>query len=356
MRWIIPAHRICKLLKLIQMLIPDTLLEYWTAKGKTHRTPGGWVSGNAVCCTHNNSTRDKRMRGGLLATDTTVSWNCFNCGFTAFWKSGFPLTTKTKKLMEWLDIPDDVITKCSFDAMRLRDTTAVPEIEKAQVNVDFFRSALPKNSELISNLVNSTTVPEQVIPVIEYLLSRNFSLDDYPWYWSYMQPTRLIIPFYYRTKIVGWTARAIDNALPKYLEESQKGYVFNLDAQTYDRKFALLCEGPLDAICLGGMAVMGNSISHVQRTLIDRLHKEIIVVPDRNTAGMELIKQAVEFGWSVSFPGWLPGLEDVNQVVIAHGRSYAMWEILQTKQTSKLKIQLMAKQWLHAAQNNKDSK
>ena len=32
---------------------------------KHKRTASGWVSFNAVCCTHNGENQDKRQRGGV---------------------------------------------------------------------------------------------------------------------------------------------------------------------------------------------------------------------------------------------------------------------------------------------------
>ena len=47
---------------------------------------------------------------------------------------------------------------------------------------------------------------------------------------------------------------------------------------------------------------MGNSVTAEQAHLIDRLGKRVILCPDRDTAGKELIEQALELGWEVSFP------------------------------------------------------
>ena len=43
---------------------------------------------------------------------------------------------------------------------------------------------------------------------------------------------RLIVPFYSKKQIVGYTCRKVKEGKPKYVSEQQPGYVFNLDAQS----------------------------------------------------------------------------------------------------------------------------
>ena len=58
---------------------------------------------------------------------------------------------------------------------------------------------------------------------------------------------RLIVPFFYDDKLVGWTGRHIDppnKQTPKYLHNMQSGYVFNIDKFiNSDRKLVVVTEG-----------------------------------------------------------------------------------------------------------------
>jgi hypothetical protein len=68
------------------------------------------------------------------------------------------------------------------------------------------------------------------------------------------------------------------------------------------------------------------------------------VVPDQDKAGVELIDRAVELGWAVSVPEWPAGCKDVNDAVIKLGRLGALLTIMQSRETSRIKIELKRKQ------------
>jgi DNA primase len=116
-----------------------------------------------------------------------------------------------------------------------------------------------------------------------------------------------------------------------------------MDQQKRDSKFALLSEGPLDAIALGGLAVLTNEVSERKAEIIDTLGKEIIVVPDRDKAGKHLINAALKYGWSVAFPDWQDDIKDIADACLRYGRLYTLRSILATKQSNKLKIELYKK-------------
>jgi DNA primase len=107
----------------------------------------------------------------------------------------------------------------------------------------------------------------------------------------------------------------------------------------------LVTEGPLDAVCIDGVAVMSNEISPVQRHLISRLQKEVVVVPDRDASGIKMAEQAVEWGWSVSMPDWPDGVKDVSDAVKTLGRLATLWLIISSAMHTELKIKLRSKNW-----------
>lgn len=321
-------------------LIIDTVVAYLPPKRKA--TPSGWISFNAVCCHNNGNTADRRQRGGIMINEG-ISYHCFNCGFKASWQPGRPLSVKAKKLLNWLSVPDDLITKCSFEALRLKDD--IPETH-ANLIPTFIDKALPMGSKSLTEWCEDP--PDELVPVLEYLVGRGYSIDDYDWYWTDEQgfQNRLIVPFYYQNRLVGYTARLIRDGKVKYISEQQPGYVFNLDNQDYNRKFVIVSEGPLDAICVDGVAVMSNEIGPQQKHLISRLQREVIIVPDRDEAGLKMIEQAIEWGWSVSMPNWADGIKDINDAVQTYGKIYTLLSIVQAKESMPLKIQLRMKKWI----------
>jgi hypothetical protein len=323
-------------------LIIDTVNSHLPPKRKV--TPSGWISFNAVCCQHNGNSIDTRQRGGIMLKDS-VSYHCFNCGFKASWKPGRKISIKFKKLLRWLNVSDDLITKCSIEAMRLEENSDY----QSQRNVipEFIDKALPLGAEPIVSFLDNP--PAELMPVLEYMMGRGLYIEDYPFYWTPEDGfnNRLIVPFYYQGRTVGYTARLIRDGKIKYISEQQPGYVFNLDRQIYDRNFVIVVEGPMDAICINGVALTGSEVSPAQQILINQLQKEVIIVPDRDQAGSKLVEQALEFNWSVSFPDWPEGVKDINDAVLKIGRLATLWLIVNSKESNNLKIQLKTKKWFN---------
>jgi len=94
---------------------------------------------------------------------------------------------------------------------------------------------------------------------------------------------------------------------------------------------------------IDGVAVMHNECNETQADIIESLGKEVIVVADRDRAGAKMINNAIEYGWTVSYPVWLETCKDINEAVVKYGRLFVLKTILDSKQSSKLKIELMKK-------------
>lgn len=322
-------------------LVLDTLNSHLPAKRKT--TPSGWTSFNAPCCHHHGTSQDKRQRGGLITNgDGGVSFHCFNCGFKASWQQGRKLSPKMKNLLQWLGVSDSTITSLALQVLQFNEAEGLanPIVTLPEFNT----VPLPEDAKPISQFKD---LPEALEKVIMYMKSRQLYTEDYNFHWSASlgYRDRLIIPFYYKDKIVGWTARKITKGHPKYLSEQQPGYVFNLDAQDYRRLFVILVEGPVDAIGIEGVALLGSEVRDQQALLLNSLNKQVIVVPDRDTAGVKLMEQAMELGWSVSMPDWEPDVKDVNDAILKYGRMFTLHTIVSYAEESELKIKLRSKKW-----------
>ena len=322
-------------------IVSDTITAHLPSKRKT--TPSGWTSFNAPCCHHNGNTADTRGRGGLISEGDTVSYHCFNCGYKASWQPGRPVSNKLRKLLQWLNCADDTITRLTFDVMRLNEGV---EVAERKIELPTFETVpLPPDAVKIADI---TEFNKFSMAILEYMATRNLNLDDTDYYWSssLAYRDRLIIPFYYEGRVVGWTARTVAaDKKPKYLTESQPGFVYGLDEQGPNKVFAVMCEGPVDAIHVGGCALTGSEISDQQALLINRLAKDIVVVPDRDQAGSKLIEVAIDRGWGVSLPEWAEGINDIGDAVAKYGRLYTLYSIASAAETSPLKIKLRAKKW-----------
>jgi DNA primase len=161
---------------------------------------------------------------------------------------------------------------------------------------------------------------------------------------------QVIIPFTHHNSIVGYTIRFLDDRNPRYINDMQPGYVFGTDLQRPDWTQVIVTEGIFDALSIGGVALMHNTISDAQARLIRNLGREITVVPDQDLAGMELVDRAVELNWAVSMPDW-ENCKDINDAVKKYGRLGALITIMQARETSRIKIELRKKQLVKRLQH-----
>jgi hypothetical protein len=241
----------------------------------------------------------------------------------------------------------------------------VPEAEIEMLNLESLRHrsihGILEDRQQMWNTLNGISFEERDLPPYSELL-----MPEHEWHWDYVRGRHVpenfpimvqirndkihwtrphvVVPFTHNDKIVGYTCRFLDNRQPKFISDSQPGYVFGTDLQPTDWQHVIVVEGIFDALSIGGVAVMHNTISDAQARLIRSLGQEITVVPDQDKAGIELIDRAVELGWAVSVPEWPVGCKDVNDAVIKLGRLGVLLTIMQSRETSKIKIELRKKQ------------
>lgn len=328
--------------------IQQTVLDALPAKRK--QASKGWISFNAPCCTHRGETPDNRNRGGLLPTpEGGFSYHCFNCNYKTGWQPGLHLGYRVRNLLSWFGMPDDQIQVLVFEAMRNVDREVVQQEFKKKSKtykaVDLPECASVK--ELVA--AGAHEIDANLKAVVDFIGERGFALDDYNWMWG---PTgehginrRVIVPYTWQGKTIGYTARTVQpNNKLKYFNQIDSDYVFNIDAQTSNRKFVIVTEGPLDAIAVDGVAVLTNEVNENKAEIIESLGREVIVVPDRDKSGKQLVEHAIQYGWSVSFPLWEPDVKDCAEAHRRYGKLYTLRSILADKETSSLKIKLRSRE------------
>jgi len=330
------------------------------ARRKTNAA-SGWISFNAPCCQHNGESADTRGRGGLVMNaDGGTSYHCFNCNFKASYVPGRHLTYRFRKLLSWLGADENTVKRLVIDAIRIRELVAPEQLVEIveQEEINFRARALPTEALTFYQweswyTLKDSDVHKEFHDAVLYSAGRHIDLNRYDFYWTpetqYNLNRRVIVPFTWRNEIVGYTARALyDTVKPKYHSSYEPNYVFNTDKQLPNAKFVIVCEGPMDAMSIDGVAVLSNECSETQADIIDSLGREVIVVPDYDRAGMQLVSDAQEYGWSVSFPLWFGTFKDINEAVIKYGKLFVLKSILEARETSRLKIELKKKKLAHA--------
>jgi hypothetical protein len=310
--------------------------------GRKKHTHSGWLSFNAICCSHRGHKSDKRGRGGIkFDGQTNWMYHCFNCGFSCGFTLGKSIAPKTRQLLTWCGSDSDQIQRWNLESLQNKDLLDFTQQRKIS-NIKFKTKTLPEGFELI----DTNNIEHE--RYLNYLHQRKVDINKYKFYVNPKGEMRkqngIVIPYYYKGKVVGNTTRFLDNRIPKYLNDQQPGYVFNIDNQKPEYGVCIVTEGIFDALAIDGVAVMHDDISTEQAQLLANLNRRIIVVPDFDATGIKMIDRALELGYSVSLPHWGPGVKDVNDAVVQYGKLPTLMAILQSATVSKIKLELRKKQ------------
>jgi len=313
-------------------------------------SPSGWTSFNAPCCQHRGHSPDTRKRAGIRFDGNGVVYNCFNCKFTTGWQPGSTIGEKMKTLCRWLGANEDTIKELVFEALKTEGDEYQPISHQTQLT--FEDKPLPEGAMPIAEWVNSAYLPdisEDIGPVLDYVYSRNMDplTDDFYWSPAAGYENRVIIPFRWEGRVVGNTARKVTAGKPKYLSDQHPHFVFNFDQQKENQKYIFVCEGPFDALAIGGVALLTNEIAEQQSRIINSLGAEVIVIPDQDRAGLTLFDRASELGWAVAMPNWDSDVKDVADAVLRYGKLFVIVDAIKTAQQGQIKINMAKKQQEH---------
>jgi 5S rRNA maturation endonuclease (ribonuclease M5) len=314
------------------------ILSYIPQKRK--QTSSGWISFNAPCCVHTGESADRRSRGGVKQQEDDWSYHCFNCGFTASFMPGRPVSFKARKLLGWLGVDSTDIERLNLESLKrksLLDLTAERNTIK-QTQIDFDEKEVPEGVERID------TNNKLHFHYVDYLKQRGI-VFGYPFLVDKKRGPRdrIVVPYTYKNRIVGHTSRYLDSRTPKFINSQQPGYVFGYDLQKSDWTSAIVVEGIFDALSISGLACMHETISKEQAQLLKQLKRRIIVVPDQDRAGLSIINAAVEHKFEVSIPEWPEDVKDVNDAVVRFGVAHTLQQIHQHAERSKIKIEMAKK-------------
>ena len=320
--------------------------------GKRKSTASGWISFNAPCCVHNAENQDRRQRGGIKATDQGWSYHCFNCGYTASFVLGRNLTFKARKLLSWLNVPQEEIERINLESLKHKNIQGILDDRQRTANVmqgiNFDNKELPDGFIIIdeNNPVHWKYLRDRHVP-LDYPIGMNGGVATEKW----SPRPGIIVPFTYDGRIVGHTTRYLDDKTPKYVHDIQHGYVFGTDLQQPSWQHVLVVEGVFDALSIDALAVLHAEVNDAQVRVIRNLGREVTVVPDQDEAGLKLIDRAVELGWAVSIPDWPVDIKDVNDAVIRMGKLATLLTIMQARETSKIKIEIRKKNLVKRLRN-----
>lgn len=326
--------------------------------GPLKDAPKGWKKSCCRLCHTQGHGKDTRNRFGIQFNPGSIALNCFNCGFSAGYSEGKELSKTFKFFLGQINISDKFVEQVEFEIFKQRnqihvlrdgDETKVEDPESKFRNLfqRWHTVELPDDTLSIRQWLEAGLDDPEFLNVVEYTLSRRlFDIDEF--YWSPLTQNnlnqRLIIPYKYQGRTVGFTARLYydvpDKSIPKYFQHCPPDFVYNLDnQQAWARKYVIVTEGVLDAYVADGISILGE-IGQSKVDIVNRLQKQVIVCPDRDKKGWDLVEVAIENNWAVSFPKWDISVKDAANASEIYGRLLTTQSIISSAVSGKDKIKL----------------
>lgn len=336
---------------MISELLKTTILTKLTGLKSAGK---GWYTCNCPVCVYMGTSADTRRRFGIrFEEDGTIGAHCFNCTFATRWQPGRLMDHKLEFLLKHIGVSDKDMMTLKFQAFREKEAGDIFEAPKLEALVTHkWRPVnLPDNTMPLLSWLEKAPTDVNLLKCAEYALERGFpDLSQIQWCPKLDKEynKRIIVPFYFHSKLVGYTARyyedkpvetikRFDNVMPEH-------FVYGLDRQrNYNREYTILTEGPMDAALVDGIAVIGSQVSAEQANIIKDLRKKVIVAPDYDENTGRMINAAIEHGWGVAFPNWDRGIKDVSDAVKKYGRLLTIRSIIDSTEWNPVKIQVKRK-------------
>jgi len=348
-------------------LLKDAILQNL---GPTKSAPKNFLKRNCMLCHTQGHGKDTRNRFGIQFQPTSILMNCFNCGFKAAYTEGKELSKSFKFFLKQINVDDKFIDRIEFEIFKQKNQLqSTREGDESSNSIDKVKSLvqkwkpmdLPKDSLPIEQWLDLGLDDPNFLKVVNYALDRRiYKLDQF--YWSPETfnniNQRLIIPYFYKNRIVGFTSRLCYDTdgkkIPKYFQQCSTDFVYNLDhQQDWARKYVIVTEGVLDAWVTDGVGTLGE-IGQAKIDIINRLQKQVIVCPDRDKKGHDLVEAAIANHWAVSFPKWEMGIKDASAASVKYGRLLTIHSIVSSATSGKEKINV---QWkISQAERNRSKR
>lgn len=299
------------------------------------------------CCRFGERRQDQKHRGGIRFDGDGIVYNCFNCRFTWGWSPSFHMSRKMTMFLE-----DMGLSSSQFMELRkLIDEYLDKNVEIKEKPKQRIIRTIPDEYKSVKQSLYEGVKSQTLANVFSYISSRNERLltwEDLMWAEG---RNNFLIPCKEFDKIVGYSLRSLDDTSDnKYIHYVPNGYLYNFDNLLKKRKYQIIVEGQTDALSIDGIALLSNVFTpeKLKRLMDYKGDSEIILVPDRDNAGMKLVEQVLKenLPFSISFPNWEKGIKDVEEAVKKYGRLYTIYDIIRNKESDKNKIKIKKGGWI----------
>jgi hypothetical protein len=303
----------------------------------------GWNS--VYCAVCGDGTHSKGPRGGWLFQDEMCFYNCFNCSTDGSFDPDreAPHSKNMWDIFRAFGIPVKEVngllaSKIKDDKKRVTKAEKIilPSIKQP----DFFKpiTAYAEDDPLACE-------------ARDFLWNKyKMTQDDYPFFLSKGKTSsvnpddiflaknllpRIIIPTYKNNgDLMYWQARIFfGESNKKYLSASveNSGAVIygteNINNEKYKDRPLYITEGFFDSWHVNGVAIITNNMKTSKIKLLERNKRDKVVIPDYNRDGMNLADQAINEGWGISLPAYLPH-RDICSAINHFGKLYVLKTII----------------------------
>ena len=305
----------------------------------------GDVVFNGVCCWRTERP-DTKHRAGMKFSDDGFVYNCFNCKFKCGYTVGQYMSKNCIQLLKDLGASKQDL----YNIRKLVEESLNTETEHKVVKEKRVIRDIPDGYKSIKeSLLNKESTPT-LNKIYKYLLNRNPRIIEWEdIMWKDGQES-FLIPCYEYGKVVGYSLRMLkDNIGSKYIHCIPSGYIYNFDILNEPREYEIVVEGQIDALSLNCISILSNVFTEdkLKRLLPMVKDKKVIILPDRDKAGIKLVDQVLNenLPFGVSFPDWDTGIKDAEDAVKKYGRLYTLYKVIQSVEFDKLKIEVKKTGW-----------
>lgn len=328
---------------------------------------GVWKSYNCPACVYRGQSRpDVRHRGNHMFTNEgSVVYNCYNCHLKTVWSPGKYMSKDMKSLLSYFGASEKQISEIAFYVKEMVESEeyAAEETAAQKLYQRMTKRELPPGTKSFIEWVNQDEIPEQFLKVLNDVNDRNPYLLDLELYWSPAKENRMydrfIIPYYMHGEIIGYTARhrEVDSKY-RYVNHVSTSLLYNFDLLNDPNIKVILCsEGPIDAGLMGGVSANNYCLTAAQIEMLKAAQergKKIVIVPDRDKDGLVTIEQAIEHGFSVSFPDFgtvrdsngIRHVKDFDEACAKYGRLFCIQLIHESIVDDPFQIKVQTDKWI----------
>jgi len=327
----------------------ESLIRSYVPLGK--RSPKGYETCKCAYC------NDYKVRGGFKFESGGVHYQCFNCSASEGHFAGrHTISKELKAILITFGIPEGEIDRTVAQAFfkEKPELAGAVKVESKPTGLELptLEMSLPDKSVLVS----SNASPWCEVAKF-YLEARTLKVSDYQWYVTdeTAYAGRLLIPYYFRDRIIYWQGRSLDDEIftPRYKNPSVEKHniFFNMDEiYRYTTDPLFVSEGPLDAISIGknAIALVGSTLTDFKRSELRKAAKRrrVVFVIDKNLNGYKLGKEVLEDDPNFYVTAFPDNVDDANDALQKLGRLWVTTHLATTACKGfqgKLLLQMKAK-------------